>query len=119
MRGKFLDRSRKSISKRLRAKLSFDQGYAEHPVYTIKGFTNEKGKGIDMIELIKSNFNISKDDIDEHIKNMREEMTEWHRQVESISIEHSKTKIKWTRDNDGKIISPYSKKAMELKKEEG
>ena len=76
----------------LRAKLSFDDGFAEHPIYVIKATTNEKKKGLYMLELIENNFNITiEDKRNEFIKKVREQ-----------------DKIKWTRDEKGNIISPFN-----------
>jgi len=98
------------VKLRLRAKLSFDEGYAENPIYSIKAFTNEKNRGIDMIELIKNNFHINKEDINLAFKKKMEEWQEDFQKPTIYSKEVEKTlkKIEWTRDEKGNIISPFS-----------
>jgi len=84
----------------MRARLSFDEGFAEKPIYTIKALVNEKLKGIRMIDLIKQNFNIS--DM-EHKNNFKKE-------VERLNgdKEERQKKDAFTRDKDGRIISPFA-----------
>lgn len=98
---------KRSNRRTLRAKLSFDEGFAENPIYTIKAFTNEKDKGIYMLKLIEDNFLISFADRILHDK------------IEMKSIENETNKFKesddgksvtWTRNEKGNIISPFSKK---------
>lgn len=109
-------KKRKFIKPRLRAKLSIDEGFAENPIYSIKAFTTEKDKGIDMIELIKSNFNINAKDMDLAFKKKMEEWQQEAMKPTQVSIEVRKAQIKWTRDEDGNFISPFSKKAKDLSK---
>ncbi len=94
---------------RTRAKLSFDDGFAERPFYSIKAFINEKDKGIDMLKLIKDNFNISsldeKESFDKKLREMREEIAG----DDNLATKKNEP-IKWTRDSKGNIISPYSVK---------
>ena len=99
---------------RLRAKLSFDDGFAERPLYSIKAFTNEKGKGINMIDLIRDNFDVSNLDLKEYQKDKFTELTRDFEELEEEKI--TRTPIKWTRDEKGQIISPFGNKAKELKK---
>ncbi len=113
-------KKKKFIRPRLRAKLSFDEGFAEMPLYSIKAFTSEKEKGIDMIELIKTNFNINGGDMDLAFKKKMEEWQEEAMKPTELSIEARRTqvKIKWTRDENGNLISPFSNKAKELREKE-
>jgi len=80
----------------LRAKLTFDEGFAERPVYSIKAVTTEKDKGINMMELIENTFNISDFDREDSKRRKVEEF-------ENIN-QHQ---IRWTRDAKGEIISPF------------
>ena len=77
----------------LTAKLTFfDWGWADNIIYTHKARVNEKLKGIQMISKIKHFFSITNKDIKES---------------EDIIIKHEVEKIQWTRDNEGKIVSPF------------
>lgn len=107
---------RNHVKPRLRAKLTFDQGFAENPVYSIKGFTNEKEKGIGMIKLIKNNFSINGQDIDE---STNREVEEWNKEALKSKLGEKnkewgeKPSIKWTRDEKGNIKSPFATKKEE------
>lgn len=94
---------------RLRAKLSFDEGYAERPLYSIKALTNEKDKGISMIELILDNFSITLGEVKEaqHQK-FSQTVTEFS-EVKKLK-DGTESKIKWTRDERGNIVSPFDRK---------
>ena len=98
---------------RLRAKLSLDDGFAERPIYSIKAFTNEKDKGINMINLIEDNFGITLEDKLEagrkEFEEMNRDMDEMEKKVEDID------KSRFSKDEKGNFISPFSKKAKELK----
>lgn len=88
----------------LRVKLSFDEGFAERPIYVIKGRTTEKQKGINMIDLIKQNFNISELDVKKQLEEYNKDAmipTEYHGA-------YMTKKIKWTTDSEGNKISPFS-----------
>ena len=77
----------------LTAKLTFfDWGWADNIVYTHKAKINEKLKGIQMISQIKYFFGITNKDIKES---------------EEITIRHEIEKIEWSRDEEGKIVSPF------------
>ena len=89
--------------RKLRVKLSFDDGFAENPLYSIKAFTNEKFKGISMIELIEDNFKITKEDRDLAYK---KKMEEWQEDFENTG----KQKNKFTRDEKGNFASPFRSK---------
>jgi len=111
-------KKKKFVRQRLRAKLTFDEGFAEDPLYSIKAFTNEKDKGINMIELIKNNFNINGEDVDLAFK---KKMAEWQEEAmkpTEVTAEIRRVQIKWTRDEKGNFISPFSKKAKELREKE-
>ena len=99
---------------RLRARLSFDDGYTEKPLYSIKAFTNEKGRGISMIELIQDNFNINSLDIKEFQQEKFNQLTEDFEVLEK-NIK-AREPIKWTRDERGEIMSPFGNKAKELER---
>ena len=95
--------------KRLRWKLSADEGFAERPIYTIKAFNTEKDKGIDMVELLENNFSISEKDKQE--KKQRE-IQETKNEIDKRKdfIKAIQEPVKWTRDEEGNIISPFSNK---------
>jgi hypothetical protein len=100
--------------KELRAKLSFDDGFAESPIYSIKGMTTEKNKGINMLELIEDHFKISKED---RKKAFVAKMSE----INALAIQPTEQpkgfkhkKIEWTRDEKGEIISPFKSKNKDL-----
>lgn len=78
----------------------FDFGWADKIIYSIKGKSNEKHVGIRIIEKIKELFGISDKEL--HVS-----------QMESIEKELEELgKIKWTRDEEGKIVSPYRSKKI-------
>ena len=88
----------------MRAKLSFDEGFAENPIYSIKAKVSEKDKGVSMIHLIKQNFGISEEFF-------KRKMNEMH--IAAMNpTEYPKftTPVKWTRDEKGNIISPFRSK---------
>ena len=80
-----------------KVKLSFHDGYAEYPIYSIKALTTEKDKGMNMLELIEQQFGITKED----------------RKVAFIVRVREEENI-WTRDEKGNIISPFSKKIKQV-----
>ncbi|HEC39517.1 MAG TPA: hypothetical protein ENI29_14855 [bacterium] len=80
----------------LTAKLTFfDWGWADNIIYRIKGKVNEKSKGLDMISKIKEFFGIQDNEIIKHDRKVRDEEI---------------ARIKWTRDEEGNIISPFRTK---------
>ncbi len=83
------------------AKLIFyDWGWADNIIYRIKGKVSEKNKGLEMINKIKEFFGIHNNDIKEH-------------EVKIIDEEINKIdKINWTRDEKGKIVSPFRSKRI-------
>lgn len=96
------DQKSNPINKEMRAKLSIDEGFAEKPIYRIVAKITEKEKGIGMMDLIQKMFNISewqrKNFIRKTIKDLRDKKL------------FAKDPIKWTRDNEGNIISPFASK---------
>jgi len=100
---------------RLRARLSFDDGYAERPLYSIRAFTNEKNKGMNMIELIQDNFNINSLDVKEFQQEKFNELTNDFEVLEKDII-RKKEPLKLTRDEKGNLMSPFGNKAKELKR---
>ncbi len=80
----------------------FDWGWRENVIYKIQAKQNNKEKGLLMIEAIRNYFSI----------NGRDE-----KKSEEVRIKKEVEKINWTRDEKGKIISPFSKKAKEMKDE--
>ncbi len=96
----------------LKARLSFNDGYAERPLYSIKANTNEKEKGINMVELIKDNFNITQSDIKEFQKIQFNELSSDFEELEKKMVDRKP--IKWERDERGNIISPFGNKARGL-----
>lgn len=87
----------------LTAKLTFfDWGWADNVVYRITGKTNEKEKGLLMIQKIKEFFGVRNNEIeDSEVKRIKDEIK----------------RIIWTRDEKGRIISPFDKKIKDEKKE--
>lgn len=80
----------------LTAKLTFfDWGWADNVIYKIKGRTNEKDKGLLMINKIKEFFGIHNNDIEDS---------------EKKRIKDEIKRINWHRDEKGRIISPFDKK---------
>ena len=69
----------------------YDWGWRENVLYRITAKQNDKKKGLRMIQAIKNYFGINSGD-------------------EEIIIKKEIEKIKWTRDERGNIISPFSKK---------
>lgn len=91
---------------------AFESFKKENPIYRAQAYSNDKVKGNMMIQYLKNLFNISSIDEQEHFKKEVEE------QKKLISKrDFGSTKIDWTRDEDGKIISPFSAK-LKRKKEE-
>lgn len=97
----------------LRAKLSFDDGFAERPIYSIKGKTNEKEKGINMLELIESQFGISKEDRQKAFRAQMEELNDLAMQPTEYPKPFKPDKIKFTRDEKGNLASPFRTKKKE------
>lgn len=86
------------------AKLSFTDGWAERPIYNLRGKTTEKPVGIAMVELVKSQFNLSNEEIE---KAKKEEIEQVKRDVqEYVPFQSNYGKI--TRDSKGRIVSPFA-----------
>jgi hypothetical protein len=87
------------------AKLIFyDWGWRENVIYRVKASCNDKKKGFLMIEAIRNYFGINNIDVGE------EEEIRIKREVRAVN---QAKPFKWTRDEKGKLISPYSKKLKE------
>lgn len=104
-----------SPKSRLRCRLSFDEGYAERPLYSIKAFTNEKEKGINMIDLIQDNFDINSMDIKEFHEDKFNLLNNDFKNLKNIPRTLNKS-LKLTRDEQGNLMSPFGNKAKELAK---
>lgn len=93
------------------AKLIFEEGFAENPLYVIKGSINEKEKGLDMINLIKMNFDISDKDWRD---NFRRKLKELDDDAMTPTIVpgglFKKTEPAFKRDPTGRITSPFDRK---------
>lgn len=89
---------------KLRARLSFDEGYAERPIYSIKSTTTEKHKGLAMIKLIFDNFNLT---IDNYLKYIEEETESLIEEVNGMSKEE---RPRLHRDEWGNLSSPFASK---------
>ena len=82
---------------------SFEASKREVPIYRAQAYSNDKAKGNMMIQYLKNLFNIGAIDEQNHFKNEVEE------QKKLISNKNfGSTKIDWTRDEKGNIISPFS-----------
>ncbi len=91
-------------------KLSANDGYAERPFYSSRAVCpGEKSKAIDMIFMLRDNFEISrKDEEEKRLKEIEETKKQIHERKDFIKA--IQEPIKWTRDEEGNIISPFSKK---------
>ncbi len=96
----------------LTAKLTFfDWGWADNIIYKVKGKVNEKDKGLLMIQKIKEFFGVRNKEIEES------ERKDIDDEIERINImRKEKEKIEWTRNDKGRIISPFDKKIQRDKK---
>lgn len=72
----------------------YDWGWADNILYRFTAKTSEKLKGVMMLQKIKEVFGISEKDVQEHHE-------------EEIKAQGD---IPWTKDNRGRIISPFSVK---------
>ena len=84
---------------------AFESFRKENPIYRCQANSNDKEKGNMMIRYLKDLFNISAIDKQNHFK----------KEVEEQKKLIPKSKIEWTRDEDGKIISPFSAKLKRKK----
>ena len=103
-------KGRKDVIVKLTA---FETSKREYPIYKIKAYSSEKDKGNMMVQSLKSLFDISDRDEQNHFKREVEE------QKKLITRKNfGSTKIEWTRDEGGKIISPFSAKLKKKKEED-
>ena len=92
---------------------AFESFRKENPIYRCQANSNDKKKGSMMIQYLKDLFNISAIDQQNHFKREVEE------QKKLITRKNfGSTKIEWTRDEGGKIISPFSAKLKKKKEED-
>ena len=93
-------------------KLSANDGYAERPIYSSRAVCpGEKSKAIDMIFMLRDNFEISqKDEIEKRRKEIEETKVEMDKRKDFIKAVNKP--IKWTRDEKGNIISPFPHKKL-------
>lgn len=103
-------RNRSNFLNNLRAKLSLDDGFAERPIYSIKGRTTEKDKGISMLELIEDQFNISKEDREKAFRKKMNDFNDLAMQPTEYPKGFEPEKIKFTRDSKGNLASPFRTK---------
>lgn len=103
-----------------KAKLTFHDGFKEEPTHRITAYINEKNKGISMLELIQNKFSISEQEFKEAFKR---KLSEWQKDAWEETKQPKKWELKdkptrFTKDEKGRIISPFSPKAKELRGEE-
>lgn len=85
----------------LTAKLTiFDWGWADRIIYKMRGKSHEKNLGLLMIDKLKEVFGISNKDMEKH------EDEYYKKEVNRLQ------KIDWTRDEEGRIVSPYRSKKI-------
>lgn len=89
----------------LTAKLTFfDWGWADNIIYKVKGKVTEKDKGLLMIQKIKEFFGVRNNEIKDNERKVIQD------EVQRINGIREKNKIKWTRDEKDRIISPFDRK---------
>lgn len=88
------------------AKLTFfDWGWADNILFSLKAKASEKYKGLLMIEKLKLFFGISNNEI---VTNEKEHIEREMEEIEKMNkLNRSKSKIDWTRDEKGNIVSPF------------
>ncbi len=96
-------------SHKLNVRLSFNEGYAELPIYSIKASTSEKEKGFDMIHLICDNFNINIRQYDSYLEEKNKKLM---KEVNGFENKPFTEKVHWTKDEQGNIISPFKTKKI-------
>ncbi len=84
------ERKKSSVTAKL---IFYDYGWREKVIYRFQSSCTSKKNGFMMLEAIRNYFGIT--DSDE--KNNK------------LTIEREVTPIKWTRDEGGNIVSPFSK----------
>jgi len=92
-------------SSKLRARLSFNDGYAERPIYSIKAVTTEKNKGMDMAILIQDNFNFTSKEYERYREFIKAEILE---EMNHVSNNISPEPVKLNRDEKGNLVSPFA-----------
>ncbi len=100
------------------AKLTFfDLGWRDNIIYSVKAKSEEKNKGLMMLEKLRNFFNFSKKDEEDFRKKMIE------MQIKAFTptkyFEQLKPLKKFERDEKGQIISPFTKKKDEQKEDTG
>ncbi len=98
----------------LTAKLIFfDWGWRDNIIYSSKAKSNEKGKGLMMLEKLKNFFNFTKKDEEDYEK----KMIEWQKEAFTPTKYPKLVKPlkKFPRDERGQIISPFDIKKNEPK----
>lgn len=88
---------------KLQFSLTFHQGWAERPVYSTKGNTSEKQKGVHMLDLITNNFNLSLEEIDMYRKKIRHELM-----MDLDDMKNHQDKKPFSKDEYGNFISPFA-----------
>lgn len=80
----------------LTAKLTiYEWGWADKIIYRMKVKDTDKSKGLLMLDKLMSFFGISRKDMDD---------------FKDKEVEEQSKVIKWTRDEEGKIVSPFRSK---------
>lgn len=102
-----MKRNKSYRSSRLNARLSFNDGFAEKPIYSIKAVTTEKNKGLDMVDLIMNNFNITIRDIEYHKEVVKAQILE---EMNHLSNRIVSPSVKLNRDESGNLVSPFANK---------
>ncbi len=94
---------------KLRARLSFDEGLVERPIYSIKAETTEKRKGLAMVQLIFNNFNLT---LDNYIQYIEEEQRKLIEEINGMERKpfSPPTIPKLHRDEKGNLASPFRTK---------
>ncbi len=106
-----MNKNKSYRSSRLQARLSFNDGYAENPMYSIKAVTSEKHKGLDMISLIMDNFSIMILNIEEHRKIVKAEILAEMNHLRKLDLSPP---MKLNRDEKGNLASPFATKKKSL-----
>ena len=118
-RGKYWRKNRKEGS--MIATLNFLE-YSPFPkvLYGIKSNTNEKDKGMLMIDAIQHNFSIDDIDMDQFRMELKKKEEKDFAELNIIAIEEKKEEVKkkglkdeqpkFKRDEKGNIISPFATK---------
>jgi len=81
------------------------------PIYNNRAKSTEKDKGVDMIIKIKEIFNLSDNDVKEMTEKVLIDEAYEQRNIQKPNVPY-----KWTRDDKGNIVSPWSVKAVKSKR---